>query len=78
MGCIPRYYLQLTKSILGFIAKKLCPELIMVNHHFSQYMDISQKIMNIFREYDANMLTAGCDEGYLKCVTVDLPLPLSG
>jgi DNA polymerase kappa len=57
----------LTKSVLGFIAKKLCPELIMVNHHFDHYMDISRKIMNIFREYDPNMLAAGCDEGYLKC-----------
>jgi nucleotidyltransferase/DNA polymerase involved in DNA repair len=61
---------QPIKSVLGFIAKKLCPELIMVGHHFDHYMDISQKIMNIFREYDPNMLAAGCDEGYLKYVTV--------
>ena len=39
----------------------------MVNHHFDNYMEISRKIMNIFREYDPNMFTAGCDEGYLKC-----------
>ena len=32
-------------------------------------MDVSGKIMNIFREYDPNMLAAGCDEGYLKYVT---------
>ncbi|KAF9793195.1 hypothetical protein BJ322DRAFT_997410 [Thelephora terrestris] len=50
----------------GFIAKKLCPDLIMVNHHFDQYMDVSRKIMDIFREYDPNMFTAGCDEGYLN------------
>ena len=68
----PPYCLWLKKSVSGFIAKKLCPELIMVNHHFNQYMDISRKIMDIFREYDPNMLTAGCDEGYLKYVTVDL------
>lgn len=67
-----RFRLWLTKSVQGFIAKKLCPELIMVNHHFDHYMDISRKIMNIFREYDPNMLTAGCDEGYLKCVTLGL------
>jgi len=62
------FCLQLTKYVLGFIAKKLCPELIMVDHHFDHYMNISGKIMNIFREYDPNMLAAGCDEGYLKYV----------
>ena len=41
----------------------------MVDHHFDHYMDVSGKIMNIFREYDPNMLAAGCDEGYLKYVT---------
>ena len=41
----------------------------MVNHHFDHYMEISGKIMKIFREYDPNMFAAGCDEGYLKCVT---------
>jgi len=59
---------RLTKQVLGFIAKKLCPELIMVDHHFNHYIDVSGKIMNIFREYDPNMSAAGCDEGYLKCV----------
>ncbi|KAF9653959.1 DNA/RNA polymerase [Thelephora ganbajun] len=53
----------------GFIAKKLCPELIMVDHHFDHYMDISGKIMNVFREYDPNMFPAGCDEGFLKYTT---------
>jgi DNA polymerase kappa len=63
---------QLTGLVLGFIAKKLCPDLIMVNHHFDQYMDVSRKIMDIFREYDPNMFTAGCDEGYLKYAVVCL------
>ena len=40
----------------------------MVDHHFNHYMDVSGKIMNIFREYDPNMCAAGCDEGYLKYV----------
>jgi len=40
----------------------------MVDHHFDHYMKNSGKIMNIFREYDPNMLAAGCDEGYLKYV----------
>ena len=71
-GRHPAFLLQLTKSFLGFIAKKLCPELIMVHHHFDHYMDISRKIMTILREYDPNMSTAGCDEGYLKYATIGL------
>lgn len=69
MGFIQLLLSTTDKVALGFIAKKLCPELIMVNHHFDQYMEISGKIMNIFREYDPNMSAAGCDEGYLKYVT---------
>lgn len=70
MRSIPLLLFAAERSVLGFIAKKLCPELIMVNHHFDHYMDISRKIMKIFREYDPNMFTAGCDEGYLKYVVV--------
>ena len=70
LGCPVRivnfFYSRLTEGVLGFIAKKLCPELIMVDHHFDHYMSTSGKIMNIFREYDPNMFAAGCDEGYLK------------
>ena len=51
---------------LGFIAKKLCPELIFVPNRFSRYMEVSKEIMGIFRRYDSNMCPAGCDEGYLK------------
>lgn len=49
----------------------------MVDHHFGHYMEISGKIMNIFREYDPNMSAAGCDEGYLKYVTSSHPPPCS-
>ncbi|KDQ57446.1 hypothetical protein JAAARDRAFT_129936 [Jaapia argillacea MUCL 33604] len=50
----------------GFIAKKLCPELIFVKMHFSRYSEMSDQVMSIFRQYDPNMLAAGCDEGYLN------------
>ncbi|EGO00102.1 hypothetical protein SERLA73DRAFT_53034 [Serpula lacrymans var. lacrymans S7.3] len=50
----------------GFIAKKLCPELILVNINFTRYQEMSDKVMDIFRRYDPNMLAAGCDEGYLN------------
>lgn len=53
-------------TALAFIAKKLCPDLILVENHFHRYMELSKKVMNIFRRYDPSMCAAGCDEGYLK------------
>lgn len=50
----------------AFIAKKLCPDLILVENHFQRYMEMSKKVMDIFRQYDPDMCAAGCDEGYLK------------
>ncbi len=50
----------------GFIAKKLCPDLIFVANNFSRYSDMSKKVMTIFERYDPDMCAAGCDEGYLK------------
>jgi DNA polymerase kappa len=52
----------------GFVAAKLCPQLIFVPNVFSRYADMSQRVMAVFRRYDPHMLVAGCDEGYLKCV----------
>jgi nucleotidyltransferase/DNA polymerase involved in DNA repair len=52
----------------GFIAKKLCPELIFVPNRFSRYMEKSGQIMVIFRRYDSDMCPGGCDEAYLKSV----------
>ncbi|PBK73871.1 DNA/RNA polymerase [Armillaria solidipes] len=50
----------------GFIAKKLCPELILVKLNFTRYSEMSRKVMDIFERYDPNMCAAGCDEGYLN------------
>ncbi|KAF7361929.1 IMS-domain-containing protein [Mycena venus] len=49
-----------------FIAKKLCPQLIMVSHGFSDYSEMSHKVMAICKRYDPQMCPAGCDEGYLN------------
>lgn len=56
----------ITKFLQGFIAKKLCPDLILVSNNFSRYAEMSAKVMNIFRRYDPNMCPAGSDEAYLK------------
>ncbi|KAH9935682.1 uncharacterized protein B0H18DRAFT_976825 [Fomitopsis serialis] len=50
----------------SFIAKKLCPELILVETHFDRYMEMSKRVMDVFKRYDPNMCAAGCDEGYLN------------
>ncbi|PFH53760.1 hypothetical protein AMATHDRAFT_991 [Amanita thiersii Skay4041] len=49
-----------------YIAKKLCPELILVSNHFQKYMDKSKQVMDVFRRYDPSIAIAGCDEGYLN------------
>ena len=50
----------------AFIAKKLCPELVLVPIHFEKYTERSSVIMTILRRYDPGMYAAGCDEAYLK------------
>ncbi|KAH7916561.1 IMS-domain-containing protein [Hygrophoropsis aurantiaca] len=53
-------------GMAAFVAKKLCPELIILKLSFSRYSELSDKIMDILRRYDPTMHTAGCDEGYLN------------
>lgn len=65
---VSRQYTILTKVLPAFVAKKLCPDLILLKSHYGRYSEMSDKIMAIFERYDPTMLAAGCDEGYLKCV----------
>ncbi|KIY74363.1 IMS-domain-containing protein [Cylindrobasidium torrendii FP15055 ss-10] len=53
-------------GMAGFIAKKLCPELIFVKNHFARYSEMSKKIMAVFQRYDADMCPMSCDEAYLN------------
>ncbi|KAI5117782.1 hypothetical protein M0805_000425 [Coniferiporia weirii] len=53
-------------GMAGFVAKKLCPELILVPVDFQKISEMSRKVMAIFRTYDPSMIVAGCDEGYLN------------
>ncbi|THH16729.1 hypothetical protein EW146_g3950 [Bondarzewia mesenterica] len=50
----------------AFIAQKLCPELTIVPINMSRYSEMSKKVMNIFRQYDSNLLAASVDEAYLN------------
>ncbi|KAJ3857503.1 DNA/RNA polymerase [Lentinula lateritia] len=49
-----------------FIAKKLCPELILLSIHPERYSDMSKRVMEILARYDPDMLVASCDEAYLN------------
>ncbi|KDQ10070.1 hypothetical protein BOTBODRAFT_36509 [Botryobasidium botryosum FD-172 SS1] len=49
-----------------FIAKKLCPDLICVAHHFPRYIEMSKAVMSVMRKYDSNMASWGLDEAYLN------------
>lgn len=50
----------------GFIAKKLCPELIFVRSSFDKYRAASEQIQGIFREYDPDVSATSLDEAYLR------------
>ncbi|KAG8677958.1 hypothetical protein FRC08_018186 [Ceratobasidium sp. 394] len=49
-----------------FVAKALCPHLNILPLRFHRYSEMSNRIFNILRKYDPNLLAAGCDEGYLN------------
>ncbi|OAF72034.1 hypothetical protein A3Q56_00194 [Intoshia linei] len=50
----------------GFIAKKLCPNLIIIPSNYEKYQNISFKIKQIFRKYDSNFISFGLDEALLN------------
>ncbi|KAG9104085.1 hypothetical protein FRC06_005568 [Ceratobasidium sp. 370] len=49
-----------------FVAKALCPHLNILPLRFQRYSEMSNRIFNVLRKYDPNLLAAGCDEGYLN------------
>ncbi|XP_015258922.1 PREDICTED: DNA polymerase kappa isoform X1 [Cyprinodon variegatus] len=49
----------------GFIAKKLCPSLVIVPLNFDKYRAVSEEIREIFAEYDPNFQPMSLDEAYL-------------
>ena len=76
-GCLVRPVRSILCTICanlvkGYIARKLCPDLIFVKLNMSRYTEVSKRIMAIFRQYDPNMLAASVDEAYLKQVTFSI------
>jgi DNA polymerase kappa len=49
----------------GFIAKELCPHLIIVSLNFEKYRAVSQQVQDVLREYDPNFDMMSMDEAYL-------------
>ncbi len=51
-------------------AKKLCPDLIFVKHRFERYIELSEKVIEIFKEYTDVVEPLSIDEAFLD-VTAD-------
>ncbi|CAK6970502.1 DNA polymerase kappa [Scomber scombrus] len=49
----------------GFIAKKLCPDLVIVPTNFDKYRAVSNEIREIFADYDPHFQPMSLDEAYL-------------
>lgn len=49
----------------GFIARKLCPNLVIVPLHFNKYRAVSRLVRNILSKYDATFSAASLDEAYI-------------
>ena len=49
----------------GFIGKKLCPNLIIVEPNFDKYRQISAQIHEVLAIYDPHFSSVGLDEAYL-------------
>ncbi|KAI4298561.1 hypothetical protein L6164_032107 [Bauhinia variegata] len=54
----------------GFIARKLCPELIFVPTDFRKYTHYSDLTRKVFHRYDQNFMAASLDEAYLDITEV--------
>ncbi|KAL4615236.1 hypothetical protein ACB092_07G109100 [Castanea dentata] len=54
----------------GFIARKLCPELIFVPVDFKKYTYYSDLTRKVFQKYDPNFMAASLDEAYLDITDV--------
>ncbi|KAJ3216518.1 hypothetical protein HDU67_009385, partial [Dinochytrium kinnereticum] len=48
-----------------FVARKLCPELILVPPDFEKYTAFSDRIKNVLKQYDPNLYPASLDEAYM-------------
>ena len=50
----------------GFVAKKLCPQLVLLKPNFTKYSAKAQEIRRILADYDPRFESASIDEAYLN------------
>uniref|UniRef100_H2PFW1 DNA polymerase kappa n=1 Tax=Pongo abelii TaxID=9601 RepID=H2PFW1_PONAB len=50
----------------GFIAKRLCPQLIIKPPNFDKYRAVSKEVKEILADYDPNFMAMSLDEAYLN------------
>lgn len=53
-------------GMAGFVAKKLCPDLILLPINFDKYTAKAGEVREIIAEYDPNFESASIDEAYLN------------
>lgn len=49
----------------GFIAKKLCPDLILIGGNYEKYTETSKKFKAVLERYDPEFESGGIDEAAL-------------
>lgn len=63
-------------GMAGFVAKKLCPQLILLKPDYTKYNAKAQDIRQVLAEYDPRFESASIDEAYLNitqyCATHDM------
>ncbi|KAI1746769.1 hypothetical protein F4782DRAFT_523403 [Xylaria castorea] len=53
-------------GMAGFVAKKLCPELLLIRSNFEKYTAKAHEIRDILADYDPRFESASIDEAYLN------------
>lgn len=53
-------------GMAGFVAKKLCPDLILLRPNFDKYIAKANEVREVIAEYDPRFESASIDEAYLN------------
>lgn len=53
-------------GMAGFVAQKLCPQLLLIRPNFDKYTSKAQEIREILADYDPRFESASIDEAYLN------------
>ncbi|KAJ3483054.1 hypothetical protein NLG97_g7402 [Lecanicillium saksenae] len=63
-------------GMAGFVAKKLCPQLVLLKPNFKKYTAKGKEVREVLADYDPRFESASIDEAYLNiteyCVTHDM------